>query len=43
MNCKPGDIAIIVKAMTQKQYIGRIVTVKTLYMGDSWICEPDLM
>jgi hypothetical protein len=46
MNCKPGDLAIIVRS----RYVGRIVVVKTLepnyqfweFSADSWRTEPIL-
>ena len=43
MRCKPGDLAIVINATTQKQFIGRVVKVIELYGNDSWICEPDLI
>lgn len=40
MNCKPGDLAVIVRAKANPEYLGRIVRVIELYDADSWQTEP---
>ena len=42
MNCKPGDLAIIVAAASQKQHIGKIVKCLSVYDGDAWNTDPEL-
>ena len=45
MNCKPGDLAVIVFAPYDPQHLGKIVTVKhriELGFGIDWVCDPQL-
>ncbi len=43
MNCKPGDLAVIIRAEPGDGWLGRIVTVLHLYEGPSlspaWVCD----
>lgn len=46
MNCKPGDLAVIVLAPSDPQHLGKIVTVKFQVergYGASWVCDPHLL
>ncbi len=43
MKCKVGDLAVIVNAVTQKQYIGRLVKCISVFDGDAWVTEPELV
>lgn len=44
LNCKPGDLAIIVvpKGISGSEHAGKIVRVTTLRLADSWNYEPSL-
>jgi len=40
MNCKIGDLAIIVRGYVSEEHVGRVVRVIGVSpMPDSWICE----
>lgn len=43
MNCKPGDLAMIV-SIESPYHRGKIVTVVRVsnMFDDSWVCDPDL-
>lgn len=46
MNCKPGDLAVIVNATSQKRHIGKIVRVleRHEYAGQwGWKTTPELL
>jgi hypothetical protein len=45
MNCKQGDLAIVVNSSSFQgaQHIGKIVTCVTAYDHDSWLCDPPLL
>jgi hypothetical protein len=40
MNCKPGDLAIVVKAEADLNWLGRVVEVVRPNFADSWITDP---
>jgi hypothetical protein len=51
MNCKPGDLAVVVKSATRPENVGRIVRCvrRTVRIGhksrlplDCWVVEPDI-
>lgn len=44
MNCKPGDMALIVAASRQcdKAHIGKVVVVCELVDGECWGTDPEL-
>lgn len=45
MNCKPGDLAVIVRAISEWQHVGKIVRVLRLVEleGENcWRTEPEL-
>jgi len=42
MNCKPGDLAVIVRGDAFTEYLGRIVRVTTLMDGFAWRTEESL-
>jgi hypothetical protein len=39
MNCKPGDLAVIVKPGTTHRNLGKLVVVKNLLWDDMWNVE----
>ena len=39
MNCKPGDLAIVVSEQSP-QHTGKVVTVVRAFDRNSWICTP---
>lgn len=43
-NCKAGELAMIIDAVSQRQHIGKIVRVVRWadYLRDAWITDPPL-
>lgn len=40
MRCRPGDLAVIVRARKKADWLGRIVLVVEQFDHDSWITDP---
>lgn len=40
LRCKPGDLAIIVRAAKDPRWYGRIVLVVAQFDHDSWVTDP---
>lgn len=47
MNCKPGDLAIVLRANETPEHVGKILTVVRLHNGDwpepHWLTEPEFL
>jgi hypothetical protein len=40
MNCKPNDMAVVVRAGKKPEWLGRVVTVIRRFDAESWITDP---
>lgn len=40
MNCKPGDLAVVVRTISRPERLGMLVTIIRPYQNDAWIVEP---
>ena len=40
MNCKPGDLALIVRAQANPAWLGRIVIVVRAFDPETWVTDP---
>lgn len=44
MNCKPGDLAVVVRCRANPAWVGHVLRVVRLHPIDGvphWVCEPD--
>lgn len=40
MNCKPGDLAVIIRARKKPEWLGRVVEVIRPFDSESWVTDP---